>query len=113
MEGDEEGGGRRGLSGAQFSHTCCKKTQKSATFSIVTSVMIGLYHLRFLRLCTVPQVHACLSSCPVDVAFPDTDSGVYWCQGELGATSNHVNITVTGRKLAVAMGTSSIFIHSR
>ncbi|XP_035464589.1 low affinity immunoglobulin gamma Fc region receptor II-a-like [Scophthalmus maximus] len=51
---------------------------------------------RVMRRAEDGEVHACLSSCPVDVAFPDTDSGVYWCQGELGATSNHVNITVTG-----------------
>ncbi|XP_076023784.1 Fc receptor-like protein 5 isoform X2 [Genypterus blacodes] len=37
----------------------------------------------------------CSSPCSITAAFPATDSGDYWCQSVLGATSNSVNIAVT------------------
>ncbi|XP_067378820.1 high affinity immunoglobulin gamma Fc receptor I-like [Channa argus] len=41
------------------------------------------------------EVIKCTSPCSITAAFPATDSGVYWCEAGLEATSKTVNITVT------------------
>nr|XP_046237055.1 uncharacterized protein LOC124054744 isoform X2 [Scatophagus argus] len=50
---------------------------------------------RVMRRTRDGEVHPCPLSCSISAAFPATDSGVYWCQTELGETSGGVNITVS------------------
>ncbi|XP_072232074.1 low affinity immunoglobulin gamma Fc region receptor II-a-like isoform X2 [Leuresthes tenuis] len=50
---------------------------------------------RVMKRMTDREVHPCQQPCTIRDAFPVTDSGEYWCESGLGATSSNVNITVT------------------
>ncbi|KAM4536727.1 low affinity immunoglobulin gamma Fc region receptor III-A-like [Odontesthes bonariensis] len=55
----------------------------------------GVAGWRVMKRMTDREVHPCQHPCTIRDAFPVTDSGEYWCETGLGATSSNVNITVT------------------